>query len=514
MSIPRVLTIAGSDSSGGAGIEADLKTFTAHGCYGMTCITGLTAQNTAGVKQIYPIESQEMICNTLDAVFQDVGADAVKTGMLTTNDTVSTIVDKLHQYNPKYLVIDPVMVSTSGADLISKDAIDGYINKLFSIATVITPNLEEAKFILDRKQISYDSRNLNDLKDMAKKLQQLGCKSVLLKGGHAGMDSDFNIVSNNSNKNATHIVDILYCGDTGEHTIYTNKFIESKNTHGTGCTLASAIASNLSKQVSLTKSAELAIDYVQQAIISAPNLGKGSNGPINHLHQLDIRPFSKGKFIDWLINHPKVQPIWERYVNHPFTKQIANGTVDQQKFQYFLTQDYHYLRHYSRAHSLAGFKANEFDTINASASIVQHIRHELDLHISYCKKFNLSVEEIENTPESQACTAYTRYLLDIGQKEDWLTLQIALSPCLFGYLQAAELRSQEITDPLLKDESKNPYYRWVLNYLADDYQQASETGRHLLETHIMNCSASRLDELVDIFATASQMECSFWDACM
>ncbi|CAN6636457.1 hydroxymethylpyrimidine/phosphomethylpyrimidine kinase Thi20p [Trichomonascus vanleenenianus] len=507
--VSKVLTIAGSDSSGGAGIEADLKTFTAHGCYGMTCITGLTAQNTLGVDAIYPVSDPKFIEKCLDAVFSDVGVDAVKTGMLSSGAIIEVVADRLAKHVPKHIVVDPVMVSTSGAELIPKNAIGSYIEKLIPLATVITPNLVEAQFILEQmigKSGVEEPKNLDDIKAMARQLYDFsgGKTAVLVKGGHGGMNDEYEIVGSGATKIADVLVD-----NNGEVHVFENKFYTSTSTHGTGCTLASAIASNLANGDSLPCAVQHGLRYVQNSIFHAFPIGKG-HGPVNHFHNMEVRPFQKGHFLDYLLSHPKIAPLWEKYVNHPFTKKLARKDLPQKSFVHFLKQDYIYLKHYSRAHALAGFKADDLDTIGKAAEIIQHIRTEIKLHISYCKEFGVTIEQLESAEEGQACFAYSRYILDIGTRDDWLALQVALSPCLFGYLQAARILKE---DPESVEEN-NPYWRWVENYLAEDFQEASAVGRQILENHCSKASLEKLEQLVDIFATSTKMECGFWDACL
>lgn len=506
----RLYTNKGSDSSGGAGIEADLKTFTVHGCYGMTCITGLTAQNTKGVKQIYPVESQEMIENTLDAVFSDVGVDVVKTGMLTSKATVETVARKLKQYHDKKpIVVDPVMVSTSGSNLIGEDALEIYVTELLPMATVVTPNINEAAEIV--KHISSDPSDairkvgsVEDMKRIAKHIREgLKCDAVLLKGGHAGMDDDLNLADPSK---ATKVVDVLY---NGKFHIFTSKYINSTSTHGTGCTLASAIASNLANGETIESATQLAVRFVQRAIANAIPLGKG-NGPVNHVFNIHTRPFVLGHFVEYLLSHPKVASIWDRYVNHPFTVQLAQHTLPLHKFLYFLKQDYLYLKHYSRAYSLAGFKTEDPQAMLNSAQVVSTIARESELHLDYCKMFGLEKGDLLASEEGQACYAYTRYILDVGSREDWLGLQVALSPCLFGYLEAAENR---IKDPHSVREG-NLYWKWVENYASAEFKESSKQGHQLLETHVADVSPQRVEQLVDIFATATKMEIAFWDAAL
>ena len=251
------LTIAGSDSSGGAGIQADIKTMTANGVYAMSAITALTAQNTLGVKSIMEV-TPEFLEEQLDCIFTDIYPDAIKTGMVSSKILIEMIGKKLREYRAGNIVIDPVMVSTSGAKLISDNAIETMKKELFPMATVITPNIPEAE-VLSGISIKYEE----DMIQAAKIIYETyGC-SVLCKGGHQ---------VNNAN-------DLLY--KKGTFRWFVGERIENPNTHGTGCTLSSAIASNLAKGHSLEQSVENAKEYISGALSAMLNLGKGS-GPMNH----------------------------------------------------------------------------------------------------------------------------------------------------------------------------------------------------------------------------------------
>ena len=262
------LTIAGSDSSGGAGIQADLKTMTAHGVYGMSAITALTAQNTTGVTSIMEATPQ-FLAEELDCIFTDIYPDAIKTGMVASTDLIEVIADKLTAYEAKNIVVDPVMVATSGARLISEDAISTLKSKLLPLAKVITPNIPEAE-VLSEMQIKSEA----DMEKAAKIIcDRLGC-SVLLKGGHQLNDAN----------------DLLWQKDE-QVTWFMGKRIDNPNTHGTGCTLSSAIASNLAKGYDLKTSVKYAKNYISGALAAGLNLGKGS-GPMNHAFAI------KGEYID------------------------------------------------------------------------------------------------------------------------------------------------------------------------------------------------------------------------
>ena len=251
------LTIAGSDSSGGAGIQADLKTMTMNGVFGMSAITALTAQNTTGVTGIMEV-TPEFLEQQLDAVFTDIYPDAVKTGMVSSTDLIKVIAGKLKQYQAKNIVVDPVMVATSGAKLISDDAIDTLKEYLLPLATVITPNIPEAE-VLSGSTITSEE----DMVAAAKVIyERFGC-AVLCKGGHQVNDAN----------------DLLY--NANGPVWFAGKRINNPNTHGTGCTLSSAIASNMAKGETLEDAVKNAKDYISGALAAMLDLGKGS-GPLAH----------------------------------------------------------------------------------------------------------------------------------------------------------------------------------------------------------------------------------------
>ena len=251
------LTIAGSDSCGGAGIQADIKTMTAHGVYAMSAITALTAQNTTGVSDLMEV-TPDFLGKQLDCVFEDIMPDAIKTGMVASSELIKVIAEKIKCYHGKNLVVDPVMVATSGSKLISDDAIGTLKNELLPLATVITPNIPEAE-VITGMQVKTEE----DMILAAKRIsEQYGC-AVLCKGGHQINDAN----------------DLLY--RQGDYKWFRGKRIHNPNTHGTGCTLSSAIASNLAKGETLDEAVLHAKNYISGALSAMLDLGKGS-GPMNH----------------------------------------------------------------------------------------------------------------------------------------------------------------------------------------------------------------------------------------
>lgn len=256
-----ILTIAGSDCSGGAGIQADLKTFSAHGLFGMSVIVSVVAENTATVTSVETI-SNKVIIDQINCVFDDIYPNAVKIGMLPSTDAMEIVAYKLKEYKAKNIVVDPVMYAKNGFPLMDVENINTLINTVIPAADLITPNIPEAEKISDMKITSID-----DMKKSAQKIIQMGCKAVLVKGGH----------------HIGYAIDVLFDGK--EFYTFKTKRIDTKNTHGTGCTLSSAIASNLALGKDINTSVKLAKDYVTTAIEHSLSLGKGC-GPTHHFYDL------------------------------------------------------------------------------------------------------------------------------------------------------------------------------------------------------------------------------------
>ena len=261
----KILIIAGSDSSGGAGIQADIKTITSLGSYAMTAITAITSQNTTGVKSIISVNSKE-ISNQIEFTAKDIKPDAVKIGMLHSKEVINSVIKSLKKIKAKKIILDPVMVAKGGKKLINDSAIKILKNKLLSKVDLITPNIPEAE-VLTNLKIS----TIQDVILAGNYLIKLGAKNVLIKGGHL---------------NYKNIQDVFI--NKKEMIIFKNKKINTKNSHGTGCTLSSAITTFFSCGKTIKKSCEMAIKYVNHSLRTQPNLGKG-HGPVNHLSSIQIK---------------------------------------------------------------------------------------------------------------------------------------------------------------------------------------------------------------------------------
>lgn len=257
----KVLTIAGSDCSGGAGIQADLKTFSAHGVFGMSVIVSVVAENTSRVIDIQDVRP-DMIEKQIDAIFEDIDVDAVKIGMLSQPECMEAVAGKLKQYAPANIILDPVMYAKNGCPLMNPDAIDTLIEKVIPFADLLTPNIPEAE-----KIAGISIHNVEDMKKSAEAIYRMGCKNVLVKGGHA----------------AGSALDILFDGE--RFYTFDAQRIDTKNTHGTGCTYSAAIASNLALGCSMQEAVHRAKEYITTAIRHSLAIGKG-HGPTHHFYEL------------------------------------------------------------------------------------------------------------------------------------------------------------------------------------------------------------------------------------
>ena len=258
---PVALTIAGSDSGGGAGIQADLKTFSALGVYGASILTALTAQNTVGVQGVHAVPPA-FIALQFDSVCSDLPVAAAKVGMLATAEVIQVVAEKIRQHRLKRLVVDPVMVAKSGDRLLAPDACEALVRQLLPLAEVLTPNTEEARDLLGGRFI----QNLDDMKEAARALYRLGPRHVLVKGGHITQGA----------------ADVLF--DGREVAVFEGRRVDTPHTHGTGCTLSAAIAAGLAQGQSVREAVSAAKEFVQGAIENALPLGKG-RGPLNHMYR-------------------------------------------------------------------------------------------------------------------------------------------------------------------------------------------------------------------------------------
>ncbi|KAG6902680.1 hypothetical protein C0995_013372 [Termitomyces sp. Mi166 len=524
-----VLTIAGSDSSGGAGIQADLKTIAAHGCYGTSVITALTAQNTAGVQGVQPTPP-EFVEKQIISVLGDIETHAIKTGMLYDADCIRAVIKALKTQfsglNFPPIICDPVCVSTSGHSLLDPNATQVLIDEFFPLATLITPNKSEAELLLSQGGEPLEIKNLQDMVVAAKELLRYGSQAVLLKGGHiitsmrdiklleqfTNIDTVFSgllsqnmeILQRDGTRDPKLVADVFSEGD--QIVIFVRPYINSKNTHGTGCTLSAAIASCLARGSNLKEAVKDAVAYTHLAIQTAEPIGHG-HGPLKHFHAVAPRLIPRASPSD---PYPLTRLLiegnlsdWKEYVEHDFVKLLGRGTLSRKAFLHFMM--------------LLAAKSASFKAIESAAQVIFNIVSEIDTHKSYCAKFGVSEDELENTPEGAACTSYGAYLIDIGLQGDTTKLLMALLACLLGYgevglwlkKEAARLDSWVVTDG-------NPYKKWMDDYSGDRYQGAVKAGLGLIEARATDDppSPARLAEWMQVWERCTRLERGFWDAAM
>lgn len=290
--IPRVLTVAGSDSGGGAGIQADLKVMTAHGVYGLSVLTAITSQNTRQVDAVQ-VTPPDLVEKQFRAVVSDIGCDVVKTGMLGNAATVRLLVSLLLEYGLDRVVVDPVMVATTGVKLLEDEALNVILKLLLPRATILTPNIPEARLLIAHSRGVQESelpriQSVQDLKEMAQELQRLGPAFVLIKGGHLPLTRQLQVAKHEEDRSV--VIDVLHGDGTTE--LIQSTWSTSRNVHGTGCSLASAIACNLALKHDMISAVRNAISYVHGGIVHSFDLGSGS-GPLNHMHRLQCLPFNQ-----------------------------------------------------------------------------------------------------------------------------------------------------------------------------------------------------------------------------
>ncbi|KAI0042839.1 hypothetical protein FA95DRAFT_1547085 [Auriscalpium vulgare] len=551
-SVPVVMTIAGSDSGGGAGIQADLKTFTALGCYGTSVVTALTAQNTQGVQGVHAIPPA-FVEQQLTSVLSDIAVKAFKTGMLANAGVTATIAHTLRTSNaaPISLVCDPVCVSTSGHTLLEPDALATMVRDLFPLAALITPNKAEAELLISHTHPERPAiRSLDDMVGAAHALLELGPRAVLLKGGHltvcmadarAAMaarpevvldrtgllteNMEILLVVERDPEQAELVADVL-CeaveGGAVETTVFLRPRLESTSTHGTGCTLSAAIACGLARGETVVDAVRTAAAYTHDGIAASfPIAATQGHGPLNHMHPILRRSIPRPTesnphpFVRLLIR--KHAGIWKDYVQHDFVRQLGEGTLAKEHFVHFIKQDYLYLKYYARAHGLLAAKSPEYDKIAASAEIMLHIIRESTMHRTFCAQWGVSPEELDSTPESPACTAYGAYILDIGLRGDASQLLMALAACLLGYGEVGLWLRREAArlDSWVK-LAGNPYHKWIEDYSGADYQAAVKVGIERIEEMAQDDppSPKRFQEWSAVWEKCTRLEKGFWDMAM
>lgn len=658
----RVCTIAGSDSGGGAGIQADLKTIQALGGYGLSVITALTAQNTQGVQAVSQVPP-DFVSQQFASVTSDIAIDAFKIGMLANKGVAQAVAQALPKRPTVHeastgktttllqppVVLDPVMVSTTGSLLLEPDAVETILTSLLPQCALITPNLPEASAILHYYGLPVphglpklslpgftaitETQNEAVAKAQLQSIAMLhaaesiashsGAKAVLLKGGHGhfyqadvrdmlsylgveslvrpvrifgasnslptvegsdlltdaeGIDSSFYFRRTQQDKTNVSVVrtdlrpwstvltpqrsnpaeglnvapdvpgkqvvaDVL-CEALPDgkgsvqyrHTIVISPYIPSSVTHGTGCTLGSAIATYLASGSSLRRAVLLGIEFVQGGLLHGlDKVGQGKK-PLNHAHALQARAVARRRpnplpglskseeeikaasLAHLGASQPLVSQLvssgfgeWERFVHNPFVQELGHAVLPLAAFKHFLTQDYLFLRQYANIWAMAASKAGSFSAIKTLSSRTLIIVDEVELHVNFCAKWGISRHQLEReTTESRATLAYTRFVLDVGRRYAASELLVATLPCILGYAEVG--RNLALAYPKAREQG-NPYADWIETYSHERFQQGAVDAVDVLESLVEEeaIAPARLRTLQDIFHSAVKLEQGMWD---
>ncbi|KAJ3006662.1 hypothetical protein HKX48_009536 [Thoreauomyces humboldtii] len=504
---PRVLTVAGSDSGGGAGIQADIKTFTTLCVYGTAVVTVLSAQNTLGIQSIYPVPAA-FVSQQMASVLEDIGTDAAKTGALYDAEIIEAVSVQFRAFRVRRLVVDPIMVSTSNHIVLAETAVSALRKYLIPLAEVITPSIREAEALT-----GMTIRTVGDVRIAARELHALGCANVVIKGAAMPVDQNSQVVMDPANAHGdVFSIDLLFNGtDFWE---FPRPWMATQNIHGAGCALSSAITAGLANGLDVPTAVDLAVRFVANGQEHAFVLGKGRS-TINHLPSAQLVPppptISKPtSFFEILLASCPRE--WHAYVHHPFVAKIADGTLPIESFRHFITQDYIFLRHYARAYALASYRESDMESITNAARHVAYIGQEVMMHVKLCESWGITAEQLEGTVEASANLAYSRYVLEKGMSGDRLDLRVALAPCLLGY---GEIAQRLASDPNTLREG-NAYWPWIDHYAKPEFQRACVVGFELLETLFKDMvpptNIKRIAQLCDTFRQATILETDFWQS--
>ncbi|KAF8557087.1 heme oxygenase-like protein, partial [Imleria badia] len=551
-----ILTIAGTDPGGREGIQADLKTFAAHGCHGTSVVTAVTAQNKTGVlRHVLPpdfVEQQACITSTL----KDIRVHAIKTGTLFNSEITKAVASSLKAHFRTHgrvpLVCDSVYVSDYGVVLSGED-VRTIVKELFSLAEVLTLGEAEAQYLLNIEGRPVKITSLGDMLVAAQNLLTLGPRAVLLKGGQTivslddilsvkppndaqlEIKSDFPLDDNieilgigSTMAIKDHVVDVLCRPNSTEKdsftfTLYPRPALKSKNIQGANAPFSAALACALGNETPVEEAVAQAATFTRLGIETALSFGKEcSSLTLNHLHstsRLIIHPKTSRypypltlKFIQ------NTASLWKQYVRHDFVVQLGKGTLDRRSFEHFIKQDYIYLKYYARAYALLASKSNDYSSICAAVKAILGIVEEANLkntmHTSFFAQWGTSLQDLERTPESPATTAYGASLIDMGLQGDTTVLIMAVAACLLGYGEVGLWLKREAQKP---DSwvvwQGNPYLAWMEEYSGKEYQAGIVAGLKLMELVAETDSPSkpRYDVWFSVWERTVRFEKGFWD---
>ncbi|QZY52449.1 bifunctional hydroxymethylpyrimidine kinase/phosphomethylpyrimidine kinase [Leucobacter tenebrionis] len=480
--IPRVLSIAGTDPTGGAGVQADLKSIAANGGYGMAVVTALVAQNTTGVRAIHtpPVE---FLTEQLAAVADDVTIDSVKLGMLFDTPIITAVADWLKRVRPPAVVLDPVMVAASGDRLLTETA-ESALRDLLPHADLVTPNIPELAALLGEQAAA----DWDDALQQAETLARRSGVRVLMKGGHLdGADSDDALVS-----------------PAGDVDIFTAARIDTPNTHGTGCSLSSAIATLYARSGDWAIAIGQAKSWLTESIAAASRLdvGRGS-GPVSHFAGLWQRGGTAAVSAEEIATRwwDGIAGVRARIDDLAFIRRLADGSLPREPFTRYLAQDALYLRDYSRALAEAGKLApSPAEQAFWISSAHGAIATELELHTSW-----LPADAVFDAAPSPATTAYVDHLLAIAARGDYGELIAALLPCFWIYVDLGERLAAHATPD-------HPYAAWLQTYGDPAFRDLNRKAVGIVTAHAAHATDKRGERMRAAFETSARHELRFFEA--
>eukprot|EP01124_Arcella_intermedia_P009470 TRINITY_DN16178_c0_g1_i2.p1 TRINITY_DN16178_c0_g1~~TRINITY_DN16178_c0_g1_i2.p1 ORF type:complete len:486 (-),score=124.79 TRINITY_DN16178_c0_g1_i2:40-1497(-) len=475
--IGRACCVAGSDSGGGAGIQADLKTFAALKVFGCSVITSVTAQNTQGVLAIHDIPA-EIVDKQLVAILEDIGTDAIKIGMLSSSATIETVSRRLSPLHIP-IVLDPVMVAKGGASLLQESAVGVLKRELIPLATLLTPNIPEAEHLL-----AVHISSLEDMKSSCRRMiGELGAQAVLLKGGHL--------------EGGDIVVDVLMLKDGGTFE-FSSPRVSTKNTHGTGCTLSSAITAYLARGKNLCEAVQYAKQYVTGAIQHNLQIGSG-HGPLHHLWE--YYSFTERKFSSVLWE--SIEGLFAKILKLPFIEGLIDGSLPLDTFKRYLIQDKLFLDHFGRAlyHVAAKVDAKYIPYIISNSD---EVGNENNLQKEYFESWGLSEHQVQETPQSPICLLYTTYLTNITTLNPGHEGLAVVLPCFWIYAEVGKF--------VLKHTNlqSNPYSKWISAYADPHFNKSAQDMLLVVDQLSQQLDRNQKQEMMKHFKMASNMEYKFW----
>ncbi|UVJ37948.1 bifunctional hydroxymethylpyrimidine kinase/phosphomethylpyrimidine kinase [Arthrobacter sp. CJ23] len=483
--IPRVLSIAGSDPSGGAGIQADLKSIAANGGYGMAAVTALTAQNTQGVTGVH-VPPVEFLRQQLEAISDDIAVDAVKIGMLGDVAVIDEVRRWLQKVRPAVVVLDPVMVATSG-DRLLRESAETALRALLPLADLITPNLPELAMLLGEPEASDWAAAL----DQGKRLAAECGNTVLVKGGHLpGMECPDALV------NTTGLLrqDVVEVAGARVHT---------RNSHGTGCSLSAAMATAQVRHGDWEASLQEVKPWLQEALATSGRLEVGQgNGPVNHFHQLE-RALRPGEYAAqlWRDASPELQAIY----GLEFIRGLQSGELPEREFAYYLAQDALYLNGYSRVLARAGALApTEAEQLFWASGSQQCLEVESELHRNWLAGRNV---EAATGPVTKS---YVDHLLAASASGSYAVLLAAILPCYWLYAEVGQQLHGAYVEA--GASSEHPYADWLRAYADEDFAAATRQAIDFTDAAARAASPAERDAMREAFAWSCRYETAFFDA--